>query len=125
MDTSTILAGLRAQRDRINQAITALEALDGDAGPTPTAKKTARSSASVTTKKRVISPEGRKRMAEAQRKRWAAKKKSVKLQNTKQAAPRQAAPKNAKGRISAAGRKRISEAAKARWAEKKATAKTS
>lgn len=124
MDTSIILASLRAQRDRINQAVTALEALDGTAISSQSAETTAKSSAPApqpTAKKRVINPEGRKRMAEAQQKRWAAKKKSVKPQaSTKQVTPKQTATKSAKGGITPAGRKRISEAAKARWAEKKA-----
>jgi aspartate carbamoyltransferase catalytic subunit len=83
MDTSKILADLRAQRERVNQAIAALEALDGAAVSRQKATTSTKASAPVATpkpvaKKRVISPEGRKRMAEAQQKRWAKKTKAAK-----------------------------------------------
>jgi hypothetical protein len=75
MDTKTILADLRAQRDRIDQAIEALESLNGT--PATRAGKPA-SGTKPTTTKRVVSPEARRRMAEAQQKRWAKKKRAVK-----------------------------------------------
>jgi hypothetical protein len=125
MDTSNILTELYAERERINQAITALEALDGTAlpqhkavqiiAPVPAAKPTF--------KKRVISAESRKKMAEAQRKRWSEKKTAGKPSaSVKRNATTRVALKSAKNGITAAGRKRISEAAKKRWAEKKAAA---
>jgi hypothetical protein len=58
-------------------------------------------------KKRKLSPEGRKRIAEAVKKRWAAQK----------SAPKKAAKKR---NLSPEGRKRIAEAARKRWAAKKA-----
>jgi hypothetical protein len=59
-------------------------------------------------KKRVLSSAARRRIAAAQKKRWAAYKKA-------EAAPAKKTP--AKGRkMSAAGRKRIAEATKKRWA---------
>jgi hypothetical protein len=66
------------------------------------ALSTASSSSAAPVKKRKISAAGRRRMAEAQRKRWAAQK------GTKEAP--------AKRHMSAAGRKRIADAAKKRWA---------
>jgi len=72
-----------------------------DAAVIPVATKPAR-------KKRKLSPEGRKRIAEAVKKRWAAQK----------AAPKKAAKK--KRNLSPEGRKRIAEAAKKRWAAQKA-----
>ena len=95
MDTAQILTDLRAQRERITAAITALESLTGST-PAPAAKTPASAAAkSVKTTsastKRAVSPEGRQRMAEAQQKRWAKKK--------------------------------LAMAAKARWAAKKAPAK--
>jgi|GEM_PF-1179317 type IV secretory pathway VirB10-like protein len=94
MNTAQILADLRAQRDRINNAITALEALGGTSAPTKTATKapapapakSAKKAPPIVTK-RVISPEARQRMAEAQQKRWAKKKRAVKAAAKKAATP--------------------------------------
>jgi hypothetical protein len=69
-------------------------------------------------KRRKMSAAGRKRIAEAQRKRWAASRKES-------VAPKKAAKpeaKKAKRRLSAAGRKRIIEATKKRWAAVRAAA---
>ena len=65
-------------------------------------------------KKRGMSAAGRKAIAEAQRKRWAAQKTETK------ATP---APKKTKRKLSAAGRAAIVAALKKRWAMKKAAAK--
>ena len=61
-------------------------------------------------KKRVLSAEARERIAEAQRKRWAASRRTP-----KPAAARQSAPA-AKRKMSAAAKKRIADAARKRWA---------
>ena len=77
-------------------------------------------------KKRGISLEGRKRIAEAAKKRWAAQK-------AKTAAPKKSAtktmktavvakPATKKRNLSPEGRKRIADAAKKRWAAQKAVA---
>jgi hypothetical protein len=132
MDIKTILTDLRAERDRIDQAIAAMEALNGTS-----ARKAAKpaSGTKPTTSKRVVSPEARQRMAEAQQKRWAKKRRAVKAAAKKAAAPapvatksakaasKKTAPTKAKGGITAAGRKRMAEAAKASWAARKKTAK--
>ena len=77
--------------------------------------------ASKPAQKRKLSPEGRKRIVEALKRRWAAKKKAaeaVLLATTKPA-------KKAKKRhISPEGRKHIADAVKLRWATKKAAAAT-
>ncbi len=71
------------------------------------------------TGKRKLSPAMRKKIAEAHRVRWAARKKAVESQaRAKNPVAKQTASKPAKGGITAAGRKRLSELAKARWAEK-------
>ncbi len=141
MDTVQILIELRARRERIDQAIAALEALEKTPAHRPTAKAAAKAASSAsgtkpTAGKRVMSPESRQRMAEAQQKRWAKKKRAVKVVAKKAAsvapetekpakkAAKKAAPTSAKGGITAAGRKRMSDAAKARWAAKKAEPKT-
>jgi hypothetical protein len=90
MDTLRILAELHGERERIDQAIEALESLNGSTSKPKTFKTATKTTkpvvvkrektapvASPATKKRVISPEGRQRMAEAQQKRWAKRKKAV------------------------------------------------
>ena len=70
------------------------------------------------TRKRKVSATARRRMAEGQKKRWAAIKAAS-------AAPESAArpePAKPKRKISAAGRRAISEATKRRWALKRAEA---
>jgi hypothetical protein len=104
------IEGFEAQKTRIDAQIAEIrqQLTGGSAGPaaTPEAGR----------KRRQVSAAGRKRMAEAQRKRWAAKKQS--------AAPEAAgsAAQKPKRKMSAAGRKRISEATKKRWALVKAAA---
>jgi len=80
MDTARILADLRGERERISQAITALEALNG----TPrTRKSLGRPKGSTTTqttarrKKRRggLTAAGRRRLSEMMKKRWAERRK--------------------------------------------------
>jgi len=101
MDINRIVDGLKAERDRIDQAIAALEALNSaghrSAGRQPKAMR----------KRRVFSAATRARMAAAQRARWA---------NRKQAK----ASKPARRRMSRAARKKIAAAQRARWARAKA-----
>ena len=109
------LAGLEAQKDRIATQIAEVRRMLGGA-PVP-----APSVAEAPTRKprRKMSAAARKRIAEAQRKRWAAVRKTS---GTAPAAAKQTA-KTAKAapaqkrRMSAAGRKRIAEATRKRWAE--------
>jgi hypothetical protein len=93
MDILGFLAELYSERDRIDSAITALEALNGNAitpaktAIKPHAVKSAKAfPVSATATKRVVSPESRKKMANAQQKRWAKKKRAVKAA-AKKAAP--------------------------------------
>jgi hypothetical protein len=106
LDNDTLAAaidGFEAQKKRIDERIAEIrERLTGGRAE-PAAKPEAG---------RKVSAAGRKRMAEAQRKRWAAKKQAS-------AAPEAQKPKR---KMSAAGRKRISEASKRRWALVRATA---
>jgi len=119
MDTSKILIDLRAERDRINQAISALEALEplGNASFRRTATTTL--SLAARPRRRRMSAAARKRISEAAKKRWAEQKGRAAL-------AAQAAPKKPRGRrrMSAAARKRIAEAQRKRWAtQRKAAAK--
>ncbi len=79
MDIRRILADLRAERDRIDQAISALEALGA------TGRRSARRGATLTTgairpprKRRHMSAAARKRISEMMKKRWAERKKKSK-----------------------------------------------
>ena len=110
MDTKQILTDLRAERDRLSHAITALEALNSS---TLTFSAT---SGKITVSRaksgRRISPEGMARIIAATKARWA----RVRAGKAPAAGHRQ---------ISAAGRKAMSEASKRRWAaHRKGTAAT-
>lgn len=117
MDTNKILVDLRAERDRIDHAISAIEGLQSTGDH---AGRQARSSASALptsaprTGRRRISAEGRKRIAEAARKMWAKRRK--KAAPAKSAPAKKASPAR---HMSAATRKRLSELAKQRWAKRK------
>jgi len=104
MDTRTILADLKAELNRITQAIAALEALDG----TVTATTPAAKAAPKQSKKRGLTPAGRRRLSAMMKARWAARRKQA-------AKP---APKATRGRrtMSPAARKKIADAQRARWA---------
>ena len=98
------LVGYEAEIDKINAAIAEIQAKLGHRGP-------GRPRAAVdgaTPKKRTMSAAGRRRIAAAQRKRWAA----VKAQAKSTAKPD--GPK--KRKMSAAARKRIGETTRKRWA---------
>lgn len=112
------LLGLEAQRKRLTGQIADVKRLLGsDTGARPAAAH-----GESPRRKRTMTAAARKRIADAQRKRWdkfhraskehaPAKKKSA------------ASRKPAKRRISAAGRKAIAEAARKRWAEYRKKAK--
>jgi hypothetical protein len=105
------IEGLEAQKQRIDAHISEIRQrlTGGSAGPAATPEPGR--------KRRKVSAAGRKRMAEAQRKRWAAKKRSG-------AAPAVSKSESGKPKrkLSAAGRKRIVEATKKRWALVRAAA---
>lgn len=99
MDTRQILADLRAERSRIDQAIAALETLSGVAAPARGTAARPRHGGV-----RHMSVAARKRISERMKQRWAERKK--KAGNVRH--------------MSTAARKRISERMKERWAERKA-----
>ncbi len=78
MDIRRILADLCAERDRLDQAISALEALGA------TGRKSARRGAAFGAapvrkrKRRHMSAAARKRISEMMKKRWAERKKKIK-----------------------------------------------
>jgi Spy/CpxP family protein refolding chaperone len=69
LDISKILEELRQERNRIDHAIAALEGSGSRAG---NGRKTAR--AGNGRRKRRLTPEGRKRLSEMMKKRWAERK---------------------------------------------------
>jgi cell division septum initiation protein DivIVA len=107
---SAAIEGFEAQKRRLDEQIQELRAMLPHNG----------ASTGVTTrgprKRRRMSAEARRRIAEAQRKRWAA------LRNQSGgAAPMKQAAKS-KRKLSTAGRKRIIEANRKRWAAARGTA---
>ncbi|SRR6266536_1703263 len=96
-----IIQQLKAERDRISQAIAALESVV-TGGNTRTAGRTS------TGDKRIVSALARRRMAQAQRARWA------KVKSQSPAIQSKPAPKRT---MSASARRKIAAAQHARWAK--------
>ena len=100
------LIGYQYQRDRIEAKIAEVRhELGGEAGSVTLSANPV--PAVMVPKQRVISAAGRRRIAAAQRKRWAA------LKASKESQPK-------KRKLSVAGRKRIADATRKRWAEVRA-----
>ena len=100
MNIATILAELKAERDHLLRAITALEKVAG------------RSNRASRRTRRRISAKGLARIRAAQRARWAkarGRKKVVSIQSAKAG----------KRRMSASARRKIAAAQRARWAKLK------
>jgi hypothetical protein len=114
---TSALQELRAERkqtqlqvEKLDQAISVIESLNGS-GKVSQANQPAR----------IISQASRRKMAQAQRARWArAKKESKPITLAKTTAP---APAPAKHTMSASARKKIAAFQKARWAKIKAQQK--
>jgi len=107
VDLDKIIAELKRERDKIHQAITALLAGVGVSGKGPTRKAARNGRGNIT-------PEGRRRLSLAMKRRWA--KRRAKSLSRKTPAPKR------RGRLTPAGRKKLSDAMKKRWAEKRAKA---
>src|SRR5689334_20052333 len=103
------LENLTSKRQQLDEQIAEIRQLLG--GSTDRASPTAEPA----TRKRTISAAGKRAIAEAQRRRWAAKK----AESAPTAAPKAAKPKR---RLSAQGRRNIVAALKKRWAAKRAAA---
>lgn len=101
---TSIIAKLEEKRDAIDRALAALRNVGGHAtvrrGP-GRPPKSANAAAAVGPKKRILSPEGRQRIIEAVKRRWAEQNKPV--------------AKKRNG-LTPEGRKKLSEGMKARWA---------
>jgi hypothetical protein len=105
-----IIAQLERQKRAIDQALSALRDVDGTEAPT-------QASSAPATRKGGMTPEGRKRLSAALKKRWAAKRAA-------EAAPAVTPAKAArrKARITPEGRERLAEAMRKRWAVKRTAA---
>jgi hypothetical protein len=75
MDLGKVVSELKRERDRLDKAIAALEGLDGAVAAT--AKAAAKPAAGVKKAKHYISPEGRKRLSEMMKKRWAERRRKL------------------------------------------------
>ena len=72
MDIEIILSELRAERDRIDRAI---EALDGRASSSAATKRGPRGAQASGRRRGGIRPEGRRRLSVAMKKRWTERRK--------------------------------------------------
>jgi len=106
-NVENVISQLETQRSAIDRALEALREVagKGHVAITPGSNGQRR--------KRHLSPEGRRRIIEATKRRWAAKRAGT--------ASRAAGPR--RGAMSAAGRKRLALAMKKRWAAAKKAGK--
>lgn len=109
-----VIKKLEEQRAAIERALAALREIEG---PGSEAVAPATSVGSRGRRKGGMTAEGRRRLSEALKARWAAKRAGASASPVK--------AKKKKGGITAAGRKKLSEALKARWAAKRAAGKKS
>jgi hypothetical protein len=112
-NVENVITQLETQRSAIDRAISALQEV---AEKSPLAKVTSPSS-NGQPRKRHLSPEGRRRIIEATKRRWAAKR----ANGTGSVSKRAAATR--RGAMSAEGRKRLALAMKKRWAAAKKAGK--
>ncbi len=114
-----VIKGLEKQKTAIERALAALREVDGTAVesvPSAVAAVPARRGRPAK-RKGGMTPEGRRRLSEALKKRWAVKRASSQVK------PLVKAKAKKKGGMTPEGRKRLSEALKKRWAVKRAAAK--
>jgi hypothetical protein len=112
-----VIKGLEKQKTAIERALAALKEVDG--APVESAPLAAVPAVRRGRPKRKggMTPEGRRRLSEALKKRWAVKRAASQVK------PLAKAKAKKKGGMTPEGRRRLSEALKKRWAVKRATAK--
>jgi hypothetical protein len=118
---TSIITELERQKTVIDNALAALRDVDGMKSPAPEVTVKAAPATNVpATRKGRMSPEGKKRLIAALKKRWAAKKTAGSAQpvSAPVAAPKKPAPPA--GGMTEDGRRRLAEAMKRRWAVKRA-----
>jgi len=114
LDLQSIVSQLKSERDRIARAIAALESESTGGRGQSAGRSTAR--AATPRRGHGLTPAGRRRLSEAMKRRWAARRRAGAVSVRTTAA---AAPKKKRGGLTAAGRRKLSEMMKKRWAEKK------
>ena len=114
MDIDSILAELRAERDRIDQAISALQAVNSTGR-----REVGHQPRTATTRRRRgrMSAAGRRRLSRLLKERWAQGKMGRKT------SARPAQLSKPRRRVSAAARNRMAAAQRARWAKVRAQKK--
>ena len=113
-DIDNVISRLEKQRSAIDRALLALREISGS--NTPNAQPVGQSKS----RKRRLSPEGRRRIIEATKRPWAAKRSGGTGTAPKSAA---AASRSRRGKLSDDGRKRLALAMKKRWAAAKKAGK--
>jgi hypothetical protein len=116
------LEGLEWRREQLEEHIRSVRSMlagtdpgrRGPGRPRKTESEPVTDQASAPRKRQGMSAAGRRKIAEAQRKRWAAKRGETAAPATKKAITKRG--------ISAAGRKRLAEAMRQRWALKRTAA---
>src|ERR1035437_8749114 len=109
LDLNIITTELKTERDRIGRAIAALIE-DAKTSVSDTGQR----AGALKRRRELITPEGRRRLSQAMKRRWAERRMG-------KTTGKASAPKR-RGGLTAAGRKKASEAMKKRWAEKKKNA---
>jgi len=118
MDIQSIVAQLRQEASRIEQAIAALVGLSSQRAPRGRPPKVSQARLASGQKRRHLSAAARKRISTAMKQRWA-KWKGKSAPKQAKAAPKQPGRRS---HLSAAAKKRLSDLMKARWAERKKAA---
>lgn len=77
MEVRRIIAEIDAQISKLEQARALLSDSPEKAGKGPGRPKGSKNAQAVTTRKRKLSPEGRKRIADAMKRRWAERRKTA------------------------------------------------
>jgi len=124
-EIANIISRLENQKAAIDRALEALQDFAATGSITPPQSGRKRTPA----RKGGMTPEGRRRLALAMKRRWAAKRTGVQAKKattrkatTKKATAKEATAKKAtakKAGLSAAGRQKLAEAMKRRWAAKR------
>jgi hypothetical protein len=109
LDLTSIITELKSEQEKIGRIIATLLG-NADVSVNGATRKTARK------KQRGMTPEGRRRLSLAMKRRWATRRAKSAPVTAKVAAPKK------RGGITPAGRKKLAEAMKKRWAERRKAA---
>jgi hypothetical protein len=119
MDIQRMLADLNAERNRLDQAISALQGIESAAPSDAVRRGRPPGRPAKTRSRRRMSAEARRRISEAAKARWAERKGTSGRKGTAAKKASGAPAKRGSRGMSPAARKRMSEMMKARWAARK------